>query len=87
MQGICLDQHALKIQLAKQLFEYGLLVVLIGTVAGMADHHDQVCRVQRHLGDECGSPTGGGLNGAPEPLAFTHQLIEIRCTTWDLGDD
>lgn len=31
-------------------------------------------------------PTGGGLNGASQGLAVTHQLIEIRCVTWDLSD-
>ena len=36
MQGIRLDQHALKIQLAKQLFEYGPLVVLASGVAGVS---------------------------------------------------
>ena len=53
MQGIRLDQHALKIQLAKQLFEYGPLGVLCGGVSGLADGYAQRCRVQRHLGDEC----------------------------------
>lgn len=38
------------------------------------------------MGNERGSPTGGGLNGAPERLAVTHQLIESPCIARDLGD-
>jgi hypothetical protein len=86
MQGICLNQHALEIQLAKQLFEHGPLVVLAGGVAGLADCHPQGGRLQRHLGDECRTATSGGLNRAPQGLAITDQLIEIGCSTWDLGN-
>ena len=53
MQRIRLNQHPLKSQLAKQLFEYGPLVVLAGGIAGLADGYAQHCLIQRHLGDEC----------------------------------
>jgi|LakMenEpi03Aug12_release.lakeMendotaPanAssembly.Ray.scaffolds.fasta_scaffold6654114_1 hypothetical protein len=43
MEGIRLDEHALKIQLAKQLFEYRPLVLLSGGVAGLADGYAQRC--------------------------------------------
>ena len=33
-----------------------------------------------------GTPAGRGLNRAPQGLTVTHQLIEIRGTTRDLGD-
>jgi hypothetical protein len=29
--------------------------------------------------------TGGGLNRGPVLLSGTNQLLEIVCTTWDLG--
>ena len=86
MERVRLDQNALQIQLAEQLPQHRSLVVLTGGVAGLTDRHAQGCRIQRDLVNERGSPTGGGLNGAPERLAVTHQLIEILCTTWDLGD-
>jgi hypothetical protein len=68
MQGIRLYQHALQIQLAEEVPQHGPLMVLAGGVAGLADRHAQGCRVQRHLGNERGSPTGGGLNGARSVL-------------------
>jgi hypothetical protein len=77
VQGIRLDQHALKIQLAEQLLEHGPLVVLAGGVAGLADRHAQGCRIQRHLGNERRAAAGGGLDRAPQRLAVTHQLVEI----------
>jgi hypothetical protein len=86
VERICLDQHAREIQLAEKLFEHRPLVVLAGGVAGLADRHAQSCRVQRHLGNECRTTTGCGLDRASQGLAVTHQLIEIRCTIGDLGD-
>jgi len=38
------------------------------------------------MGNERRTPAGRGLNRAPQALTVTHQLIEIRCTTKDLGD-
>ena len=38
------------------------------------------------MGNERRATTGRGLDRAPQGLAVTHQLIEIRCTTRDLGD-
>ena len=81
-----LDQHALQIQRAKQLPEHRPLVVLPGGVAGLADRHAQSCGVKRHLGNESRAATVGGLDRAPQGLAVTDQLVEIRCTTVDLGD-
>ena len=62
MQGIRLDQHALKIQLAKELPQHRSLVVLTGGLAGLTDRHAQGCRVERHLGNEGRPATGGGLD-------------------------
>ena len=86
MERVRLDQQALQIQFTEQLPQHSSFMVFAGGVAGLADRHTQSGRIQRHLGNERGSPTGGGLNGAPERLAVTHELIEIRCTAWDLGD-
>jgi hypothetical protein len=83
---ICLDQHATKIQLTKQLFEHGPLMVLACGVAGLGDRQTESSGVERHLGNECRATTGGGHDRAPQGLAVTHQLIEIRYTTWDLGN-
>jgi len=87
MQGIRLDQHALQIQFAEQLPQQRPLVTLAGSsIAGYTDLHTQSGGIQRHLGNERGSPTGCGLSGAQDRLAVTHKLIEILCTTWDLDD-
>ena len=86
MARVRLDQHALQIQLAKELPQHRPLVVLTSGVAGLADRHTQSGRIQRDLGNERRPASGGGLDGAPQGLAVTHQLIEIRCTAWDLGD-
>ncbi len=56
MQGIRLDQHTLQIQLAKELPQHHLLVVLTGGVAGLTDRHAQGCRDQRVLGNARGAP-------------------------------
>ena len=85
VESICLDQNVLEIKLAEQGFEHRPLVVLAGGVAGLADRHAQVCRIQRHLGDECRAATGCGLDRASQGLAVTDQLNEICCTTGDLG--
>jgi len=65
MQGIRLDQHALQIQLAKELPQHRPLVVPTGGVAALADGYAQCSGVQRHLGNERGSPTGSGFDRAP----------------------
>ena len=59
---------------------------LPGGVAGLADRHPQSGRIQRDLGNERGAAAGGELDRASQGLAVTHQLIEISCATWDLGD-
>ena len=94
VQRIRLDQHALQIQLSKQLPEHRPLVVLAGGVAGLADRHTKSCRIQRDLGNERRAAARRGLDRAPQGLAnrfaeakgYTHQLVEIRCATRDLGD-
>ena len=86
MQGIRLDQNALKIQLAKELPQHRPFVVLPGGVAGLADRYAQGCRVQRHLGNERRAATSCGLDLTPQGLAVTHQPVKIGCATWDLSD-
>jgi hypothetical protein len=59
-------------------------MVLAGGVAGLGDRQTESSGVERHLGNECRATTGSGHDRAPQRLAVTHQLIEIRCTTpWD----
>ena len=55
-------------------------------VAGLGDRHAQGSRIQRHLGDERGSATTGGLNRTSQGLAITDQLIEIAWPAWNLSD-
>jgi len=86
MDRVRLDQHTLEIKLTEQLPQRCLLVVLTGGVAGLTDRHAQGCQVQRYLGNERRAASCRGLNRASQGLAVTHQLIEIRCATWHLGD-
>ena len=86
MEGIRLDQHALKIQLTQQLLEDSSFVVGARGVAGLGDRHAQGCGVQRHLGNEGGTAATGGLDRTAQGLAIADQLIEIDCPTWDLSN-
>ena len=86
MERVRPDQHALQIQLAKELPQHRPLLVLTSGVAGLTDRHAKGGGVRRDLGNERRPASGGGLDRAPQGLAVTHQLIEIRCTAWDLGD-
>ena len=86
MQGIRLDQNALKIQLAKELPQHRSFVVLPGGVAGLADGRAQGAGVQLDLGNERRAATSCGLDRTPQGLAVTHQPIKIGCATWDLSD-
>ena len=52
MQGIRLNEYAIKIQLAKELPQHRPFVDLPGGVAGLADGHSQGGGVQRDLGNE-----------------------------------
>jgi hypothetical protein len=86
MERIRLDDHALKIQLADELPQHRPLVVFASGVAGLADRHPQSGRTQLDLGNERRATTGCGLNRASQGLGITHQLIEIRRATWNLGN-
>ena len=86
MERVRLDQHALKIQLAKELSQHRPLVVLTSGVAGLTNGYAQCSGVQRDLGNERRPASGGGLDGAPERLAVTDQLVEIACAAGDLSD-
>jgi len=69
MECVSLDQHAFQIQLANQLPENRPLVVAGGGVEGLADRHSQSGRIQRDLGNECGTSAGRWLNRASQELA------------------
>ena len=86
MERVGLDQHTVQVKFAEQLPEHRPLVVHTGGIAGLADGHSQGGLVQRHLGNERRAATRRGLNRATQRFAITHKLIEIHCTTWDLGD-
>ncbi len=86
MERVRLDEHALEIQLAEELPQHRPLVVFAGGVAGLADCYTEGGRIQRDLGNESGTPAGRGLDRTPLGFAVTHQLVEIRRATWDLGD-
>jgi hypothetical protein len=61
-------------------------MVLAGCITGLADRYAQSGRMQHELGNGRGPHTGRERDRAPQRLAKTHQLIEINCTTWILGD-
>ena len=86
MERIRLNEHALKIQFTEELAQHRPLVILARGIACLADRYAQGSRVERHLGDERGSPAGSGLDGTSQRLAVADQLIKIACTSWDLGD-
>ena len=52
VEGICLDQHTLEIQLTEQLLEFRMLVALVGRVATLSDRQPECGGVQRHLSNE-----------------------------------
>jgi len=81
VQGICLNQHSIQIQLTEKLPLHRPFVVFAGGVAGLADRHARGGGVERHLGDECRADAGIELNRAPQRLAITHQLVKIGCPT------
>ena len=72
VQGICLDQHLVQIQLTEKLPQHRPHVVFAGGVAGLADRHAQGGAVEHHLGDECRTAAYSGLDRAPQRLAITH---------------
>ncbi len=73
-------------QLAEQLPQHHPLVVFAGGVAGLADRHAQCRGIQRDLGNERRAPTGYRHERPSKGFLITHQLMEICCATWDLGD-
>ena len=52
-----------------------------GHCLGNCFHTDPI-KTEDH--NECRATTGSGHDRAQQVLAVTHQLIKIRCTTWDL---
>jgi hypothetical protein len=86
MERIRLDEIALQIHVAEQLPEHRPLVVAGGGVAGLTDRHAQGGGVEGDLGNERRATTGCGLNGTPQGLAITNQLIRISCSAWDLSN-
>ena len=86
MERIRLDEYTLEIELPEQLLEHCTLVVVTGGVASLSDGHAQGSGIQRHLGDERGSATTGGLNRTSQGLAITDQLIEIACPACNLSN-
>ncbi len=86
MQGIRLNEYALKIQLAKELPQHRPFVVLPGGVAGLTDGHTKGGGVQRDLSNECRAAAGRRLDRASQGLAVTHQLVKVACPTRDLSN-
>ncbi len=85
MQGIRLDEQALEIQLAQQLFEHSPLMVFPGGIAGLADRQTQRRRVERYLGNERRPATCCGFDRAAQGFTIADELVESLCTTRDLG--
>ncbi|MBM3350038.1 MAG: hypothetical protein FJY58_10145 [Betaproteobacteria bacterium] len=63
------------------------LMVLIGVIVDWADIHSQGCRVELDQGDKFSTTILGGLDGIPESIAVSNQLIEKIGASWKPGDN
>jgi len=86
VERIRLDQQTAQIQVPEEHLERCPLMILTLWVTGLSDCHAQCCRVERDLGNEGLAATSLGLDGDSQGLSVTHQLIKIRCNTWDLNN-
>jgi hypothetical protein len=76
----------LEIQLAHQFYEHSALVVLTRGIAGLANRHTERWCVEGDMGNERQTPAGDRFNRTTHGFAVADELIQIPCTTWDLGD-
>ena len=76
MQGIRLDEQALQIQLAEQLFELSLLVVFLVDIAGLTDCQTQRHRVEHYMGNERRPATCCGFDRAAQGFTLADELVE-----------
>jgi hypothetical protein len=72
MERIRLDEHALKIQLAKHLLQHRLLVNFTGWVACPVDFHAQCGGIQHDLSNKRRVACGVMLNRSLQSLNLTH---------------
>ena len=87
MHGIRLDEQALQIQLAQQLFEHSPLIFFPGGIAGLADRQTQRRRaLARYLGNKRRLATCCGFDRAAQVSTIADELVESLCATGDLGD-
>ncbi len=68
MECVRLDEHAIEIQLAKQLAHHRPLVIFATGVTGLADRQAEGGRIQRDLSNERGTAAGRGLDRPPQGL-------------------
>ena len=80
MQSIRLDEHALQIQLAQQLFEYSQLMVFPVGIPGLADRQTQRRRVERYLGNERRPATCCGFDRAAQGFIIAGELSKPSAT-------
>ena len=75
MQGLRLDQHALQIQLAEQLPEHRLPVVLAGGISCLVGPQPQGGRIERRVG--VGVAYCSRLKAEPPPLVGLIELLRL----------
>jgi hypothetical protein len=61
MQGIRLDDETLEVQLNQKLFPLSPFVVIPRSMAGLANRHTQLRRVDGHMGNARRPPSGDGF--------------------------
>jgi hypothetical protein len=76
----------LEVQLTEQIFKNGPFVVFTRGIAGLANRHTQLRRVEGHMRNERRPPAGDGFDRPAHGFAVTDELIQIPCATRDLGD-
>lgn len=86
MQGIRLEEQALQIQLAQQLFEHSPFMVFPGGIARLADRQAQRRRVARYLGNKRRLATCCGFDRAAQGSTIEDELVETLCANGDSGD-
>ncbi len=86
MQRIRLDEQALQIRFAKQLFEHRPLIGFSGGIAGLADRQTQRRRVARYLGNKRRPATCCGFDRVAQGSTIADKLVETLCAAGDPGD-
>ena len=86
MQGIRLDQHAIKIQCGEKFLESGALAGFAGILGFLSQGNTQCPGINGDLGDKTMSAIIVFNSRTTQCLPITHQLVQTGGPTWDLAD-